>query len=199
MTLRIATILGRVRRKLISYNQSKIEDEDILDAGNEIQDDILLEADIERKFDIALVGEQEKYPLADESTFEILNTILSWTGAVQFVPNSEWNYYRTDTGNFPCWFTIFGQELHIAPIPTSAWVASDIPIIECWGRQKKTIVPIDENTDPELPDIFDNALVLGICKEFDEKYLDDYLDAREKAITAYNNKKLGIQPPECEW
>jgi hypothetical protein len=199
MTLRIGTILGRVRRKLKNLNQADIQDEDLLDSGNEVQDDIFLEADVERKFDLALVGEQEKYQLADESTFEILNIIVSWEGDTRFVPNSEWSKYRQATATYPYWLTIFGQELHISPLPTSAWVASDNPIMEFWGRQKKTIVPMDENTDPELPDIFDNAIVLGICKEYDEKYLDDYLDAREKAITAHNNKKLGIEPPECEW
>lgn len=199
MTHRVGTILGRVRRKLKELNQADIQDEDLLDSGNEVQDDIFLEGDIERKFDIALVGDQEKYPLANEATFEILNIIISWRGATKFVPNNEWNKYRKATGSYPYWLTIFGQELHIAPIPTSAWVSTDTPIMEFWGRQKKVIVPMDEQTDPELPDIFDNAIVLGICKEYDEKFLDDYLDAREKAITAYFNKKLGIQPPECEW
>jgi len=200
MTHRIGTILGRVRRKLQTMNQSlAVEDPDLLDAANEIQDEILLKADIERKFDIALVGDQETYPLADESTFELLNTIVSWEGCTEFVPNSELNQYRKATADYPYWLTIFGQELHIAPIPTGAWVASDNPIIQFWGRQKKTIVPIDEQTDPELPDIFDNALVEGICKQFDLVFLAAYIEARDEAITTYANKKLGIQPPTCEW
>jgi len=200
MNERVGTILGRVRRKLKTFKQDNLEDPDLLDAGNEIQDDIFNRADIERKFDIALVGGQESYDLADEETFEYLNLMLSWEGQWEFVPNSEWEKYKLVEGlEVPYYFTIFGRKLYIAPIPTASWVASDTPVIEVWGRQKKTLVPMDENTDPELPSIFDNAITLGICKEYDKVFLGEYLMVVEDTISTYNNKKLGILTPDADW
>lgn len=202
MTERIGTILGRVRRKLKVFHQGEnFEDPDLLDAGNEVQDKIFLEADIDRKFEIALEGDKETYDLADSETFEISTMIQSWNEATwEFVPSSEWDKYRdTDAYSYPHYFTIFGRELHVSPIPNAAWVSENSPIITVWGKQKKTIVPMDENTDPELPDIFDNAIVSGICVEFDLVYLGGYYESLNAAITTYNNGKQGIVNPDCEW
>lgn len=200
MTERIGMILGSVRRKLKKFNQEGMEDQDLLDAGNRIQDDIFLKADIDRKFDIALVGEQEAYDMADEDTFEISNKMNSWEEDMEFVPQSQWNTYRLVTGlSYPYYLTIFARQLYVAPIPTSAWVASDSPIITLWGKQKKTIVPMDENTDPELPTIFDNAIIAGICKEYESVFLGEYIMYLNDAKDTYNNPKLGMEPPDAQW
>jgi len=200
MTERIGSIIGSVRRKLKNYKQEGLEDQDLLDAGTRIQDDIFLKAEIDRKFDIALVGDQEAYDMADEDTFEIDNKMNSWEESMEFVARSEWETYRQVTGlSYPYYLTIFARHLYVAPIPTSAWVASDTPIITLWGKQKKTMVPMDENTDPELPTIFDNAIIAGICKEFELIFLGEYIMYLNDAKDTYNNSKLGILTPDAEW
>lgn len=200
MTERIGMILGSVRRKLKNYKQEGLEDPDLLDAGNRIQDDIFMKADIDRKFDIALVGGQEAYDMADEDTFEIDNKMNSWEEGMEFVPKIEWETYRLVTGmTYPYYLTIFARHLYVAPIPEAAWVASDSPIITLWGKQKKTIVPMDENTDPEVPTIFDNAIIAGICKEYESVFLGEYLMYLNDAKDTYNNSKLGILTPDAQW
>lgn len=199
MTDRVGEIIGRIRRKLKTYKQTSLEDPDILDALNEISDEIFMYADIETKITVTLVGDQEEYDFAAVEAFEVLNTMPSWEEGWQFVPNSEWEIYKQAEGSYPYYMTIFDQALHLAPIPTTDWVTEDAPTIEFWGHQKKRLTAITESVDPELPDIFDRALVFGVCKEYDERFMGDYLAAREEAITTYQNKKLGIQPPDPEW
>jgi len=204
MTDRMGLILGRVRRKLKTLNQNTVEDDELIDAGNEKQEEILQRADIETKFEVTLVGGQETYEIMDDNTFEIVTTILSWTPETEafyeWVPYAEWDKYRdNDSLSYPYYFSIFGQNLHVSPKPTAAWVASDTPTIEFSGRLKKPIEPMDEDTDPELPVIFDNALVLGIVSEFMPEVKPEYYAALDLAIETYNNKKLGIVTPDCDW
>ena len=194
MNSRNELLLSRVRLILSRVNQASVEDELLFDAATIVQDEMFIEASIERKFDIIIKPGKDKYSFADEHTLDINRIGLNWQGVFEVVENSQWNKYEEVTGPHPAYGTIFAQELHIVPLPT---LNNDI--ITIWGEQLKTINQVSENVPPELPQLFDTALLYGICAHYHADFTNKHLDLLAKAITRYENKLYTLPVPNADW
>ena len=194
MNKRNELLLSRARLILRKNNQKAIENDELFDIATIVQDDIFLSASIENSFQIIIKPGKDIYAIADESTLNINRININWEGRFELVENSEWNKYKNTTGAHPAFGTIFAQELHIVPKPT---LNNDI--ITIWGEQIKTITPISENVPPELPILFDNALLFGIISHLIVDYSPKYLDVLDKAIERYENKTYTLPVPDASW
>lgn len=193
MNDRINLLYYRVRRLLKQFNQNHLEDDEILDLANKVQDDIFINCSIEKTFRIVLKKGITNYDFADESALNIKRITPSWTGSLTRVAAIKWNDYKDVQCGLPTYFAFVGPEF------VTNNVLQDNLFVEFLAEQVKGIIPIDENTPPELPEIFDTALVYGILAELTPDAEVKYLDARNTAESRFNNVSNDILTPECEW
>lgn len=194
MNSRNQLILSRVRLALKRLNQAAEEDEVLYDYATEVQDDIFLKCDIEKPFEIILLQNVADYDFAAENKLNIKAIEPSWGGLFEKVSQADWHKYKDITGNRPCYYSIFDQRMYVAPVPK---LTTDKLIIK--ASQVKTIVPIDENVPPELPDIFDNVIVYGICKKYDQVFLGSFLEKLADAREKYDNPTEQLIVPDATW
>lgn len=195
MNSRNELILSRVRLRTKQANQNNLEDGDLLDIANEIQDEIFSEAKIKKEFQILLKLNQGKYDFAAENCLDISKVSNNWKGyQLTRVSNSVWDGYKDLGGSMPEYYTIFGQTLLVAPIPKI-----NNGIITFWGEQLKTIILMDDDVPPEIPELFDAALTYGIISRIIPDFEAKYVSLLRTAIERYENKSVSLLTPECEW
>ena len=186
--------MSRVRLALKRLNQTAEEDEVLMDYATEVQDDIFLKCDIEKSFEIILIQNVAEYDFAAENKLNIKAIEPSWGGLFEKVSQYEWKNYKDATGERPSWYSIFDNRMFVAPVPK---LTTDKLMIK--ASQVKTIVPIDDVVPPELPDIFDNVIVYGICKKYDQVFLGSFLEKLADAKEKYDNPTEQIIVPDATW
>lgn len=190
---RNALILSRVRQGLKQFNQNRLEDDEIYDLANQVQDDIFGTCDIPKEFKIILKKGQTDYDFTDESALSILKVTPSWSGTLERVKFIEWDNYKDIQTGLPVYYTILGQTLKISK------PMLDNLFISFAGYQLKTIVPMDDEIIPEIPTVFDNALVYGILAKLTADAEAMYITLRDKASSRFNNPNKNLIPNECSW
>lgn len=190
---RVLTLMYRVRRLLKQFNQNHLEDDEILDLANKVQDDIFLNHNIEKTFRILLKKNQTRYDFASEAALNIKRISPNWNGTLTRVAANKWDNYKDIQEGYPLYFTFEGTEF------VTNKVLQDNLYVEFLAEQVKGIVQIEENIPPELPEIFDTALVYGIIAELTPDAEAKYIDARITAANRLNAVSNDILTPECEW
>lgn len=164
-------------------------------AANRVQNEIFATGDIERSFEIILEKDVEIYDFIKQECLVIITILPSWeNGKITFRPNTKWAEYRDLTGAHPDSATIFGRRLYLSPIP----ISSDDKL-EIWGYQTKVNVKMDSDVGPELDETFDDALMWGICTQFNSSYLEKYQFELGRQLNNLNLKKQSIEDPEWTW
>lgn len=168
---------------------------DLFDAANVVQNEIFATGDIERSFEIILKKDKEAYDFIKEECLVIIKLLPGWSGGkIEWIPNTKWDEYRGLTGNHPVAATIFGRKLYLAPIPINS---NDT--IEIWGYQTKINVKMDKDVSPELDETFDDALMWGICTQFEPSFFEKYQMELGKQLNNLNLKKQDLADPEWTW
>lgn len=195
MNSRNELILSRVRLRTKQANQNDLEDGELLDIANEIQDEIFSEAKIKKEVNILLKLNKDKYDFAAESCLNISKVSNNWQGfPLKRVSNAVWDNFKDASGSMPYFYTIFGQLLYVAPTPKI-----NNGVLTFWGEQLKTINLMDEDVEPEIPELFDAALTYGIISRLIPDYEAKYVSLLRTAIERYENKSVSLLTPECEW
>lgn len=190
MLERNENIFSRVKKRVGSKTNL-----DLFDAANLVQNEIFASGDIERSFEIILIEGKEDYDFIDQECLIIIKVLPSWSGGkIYWQPNTKWDEYRGLTGNYPDAATIFGRKLYLSPIP----IASDDKL-EIWGYQTKLNEKMDKDNPPELSETFDDALMWGICSQFDASHIEKYHYELGRQLGNLNLKKQSLADPEWTW
>lgn len=195
MDQRVKDILSQVRLNLKEVDVSAIQDEEIYRKANKIQKELLSEFKcVEKDFRIDLLDGVEDYDFYDEQTLDIKSFHPSWEGTLERKRNQDWDALSS-TGSNPCWVTIFNNKLYFKPIPAS----NDNHVI-VWAYQTGLIYAMDADIPPETPDICDEAIILGVCKEYDrQNFIEDYMLERERLRKLFHRKDSLIRTKKSNW
>jgi len=175
---RVLEIVSQVRLNLKQIGVKNLQEDEIYRKGKKIVRDLLRELKpIEKEFIIVTVKDQEAYDFADEKTLHIKLLITSWTDYDLYIVDNNWFQGVTTTGaTYPKYMTIFNHKAYLRPFP-----ANDGDIITVWAYQTDAILNIDDNTPPETPEYLDEAIILGICSQYNKKeYQLDYEMEKER-------------------
>lgn len=182
---RSQNILGRIRLKLGTISQQKVQDETIYYLMQQAQQDIIRRTKcLEDSFEILTTKDLEDYDLSWDGILEIKEIFTSWDGNIDFVADNDFSKYRGSTGPYPRWATIFNRSLYLAPIP-----AADGDKITVWAYKSRSESEISADVDPEIPVELDEALYLGVMKEFDDGFIPKYEQALITAPTNIKQRK----------
>lgn len=164
-------ILTDIRRNLNQLSQQTLRDGQLFNDCNRIQKRIMFVTHcIERQFKIVLKPGKEDYDILNEKIIKINKWFTSWDYDILYKDNYEWEKYRQLSGTRPEYMTIFGGKIYFSPIPT---LSGDT--VSIWANQIGVITPMDNDTEPELQEICDEALVYGVCQLYDKaKFIDDF-------------------------
>jgi len=160
--------ITRVRKRLgAEYND--LQDEEIYDAGNLYQTQIMIETGgVEKDFTIHFKAGLDHYDILDESAFKLRRISPSWDGSIRLCNNpSEFEEYKNASSNYPVALTIYGDKMYFYPAP-----ASDGDSVLFWMLQREIITPMDDDTPPETPVRYDLALIYGTVAELAPELTD---------------------------
>ncbi len=162
---RVLDILSKVRLNLKQIDIENLQNEEIFRKGKRIVRDLLRELKpVEKEFIIVTVIDQEAYDFADEKTLDIILVKTSWTDYDLYIVDNNWFQGVTTSGaTYPKYMTIFNSKAYLRPFPASAG-----DIITVWAYQTDAILNIDNNTPPETPEYLDEAIILGICSQYNK-------------------------------
>jgi hypothetical protein len=179
---RSQNILGRIRLKLGQISPQKVQDEEIYYLMQQAQNAIIKRTKcLEASAEVVTVKDQENYLAPLDGIMEIKNVFTSWGGDVEFVANNDFDRYKGATGSYPAWATLFNKSLYLAPVPVT-----DGDKITIWAYKSKASTEINKDAEPEIPAELDEALYLGVMKEFDDSYIPKY---EQELMTAPVNIK----------
>lgn len=196
MDERVTDIVSEVRSRLSELHKQNIQNDEIYRKANKIQRELLRDLKcVEKDFRIDLKNGVEEYDFYDEQTLDIKQFTPSWDGKLERKRNQDWNDLSTTGSSYPLWVTIFRDQLYLRPIP-----ASDDLSVTVWAYQTNIINKMDDDIPPETPDICDDAIILGVCAEFDkQRYFDEYLMAKESLRKQFHRKDSLIRQRKSNW
>ena len=189
---RRASILGRVRRNLVSqgilpsFASDKINDGWIYDEMQQAQDDIYSRVKIEHSFVITLVEDQTDYPLQISSD-DVIDTIkefilpTTYNYDLTYVKPDKWNnVIQSELSGIgqPTYYTIFEKTLKLQEAPTSTDAGDEWTL---YVYLKRSLTDIDKDTDPEIDKMWDKGIEFYTTMQFlkggpRRDFLNDYED-----------------------
>ncbi len=163
-------IYGRIKRILENnyyYPADKINESEIYDEIQQSQIQIFSLVQPEKIFTVALMNNEDVYPLSQENTNrEIIKKIKSvitpvaWTLPFIFVSNASWDeLIKTEDSNSdgsqPRIGTIIAHSLYVFPKPNITYSGKELQFI-CILKCPET--SISTSVDPELNEVYDKDL-----------------------------------------
>jgi len=196
MDQRVSDIVSEVRNKLSEIHKQNIENDEIYRKANKIQRELLRDLKcVEKDFRIDLLDGVEEYDFYDEQTLDIKDFIPSWSGDLERKRNQDWKNITTTGSDYPLYVTIFNNLLYFRPIPSG----NDYSVT-VWAYQTNIINKMDEDIPPEVPEICDDTIILGVCKEFDrDRFFDEYLMEKESLRRQFHRKDSLIRQRKSNW
>lgn len=195
MDQRIHDIVSEIRSRLSEIHKQNIQNDEIYRKANKIQKELLSELKcVEKEFEVQLLTGVEDYDFYDEQTLDIKSFHPSWEGTLERKRNQDWDSLSS-TGSNPCWVTIFSNKLYFKPVPEN-----NDNTVKVWAYQTGLIYPMDDDIPPEVPDLCDDAIILGVCKEFNrENFIEDYMMERERLRRLFHRKDSIIKVKKSYW
>lgn len=170
MDSRVADIVSQIRLNLRQVDVSDIVNGDIYGKAKRVQGDIMLRTRcLEKSFILELTEDVDYVDFTDEKSLHIVKITPSWDCEFSVVPPIKFDDYKDDTDTSNVHITFFARKLWIRPIPTSSG-----DTITLWGYQTSPLLDVDDDTAPEIPEECDDALILGICAQYDPRFKADY-------------------------
>lgn len=175
---RTADILGRVLRNLRRFGitTSDVTDEEVYDELSQSQNRIISEVQPGKILTVTLVTDQDSYTLSTDSgsitryniaELKLLKFPSDWLYRFELIPNKEYveriNVNRDTTISQPVIGSVIDEKLKIFPSPTSSFNGDEL---EFWVSLKSSTQDIDENMEPELPNVWDKALEWDVTAQF---------------------------------
>lgn len=194
MDQRSADIISQVRLNLSEISDDLLKDGYIYRKADRVQRKLMRELKcVEKEFQIDFAIGVEEYDFIDEKTLDVKLVIPSWEGELIYKPNVEFVTLPTDGANYPVYWTIFDHKVYFRPYPAS------LDNVKIWIIQNDVIYQMDDDIPPETPKYCDDALILGICAEYDPKnWKAEYVEELETLRKNIHVKFIG-QPRERKY
>ena len=193
---RTSDIESQVRLNLAQIGVQNIQAGEIHRKAKRVVRDLIIDLKpIEREITITTVEDQESYDLEDEKALlpKVIET--SWDESMYFVDNTTYKTLSTTGNDYPVYMTFFNRQAHLRPIP-----GSDGDIITLWAYQTDALMDVGENTAPETPEYLDEAIILGICAQYNKKEFQlDYEMEKKKWRSAPHLKHVSSKQVKAQW
>lgn len=177
MTDRVNEIISQIRYNIGELSNA-VQKGELYNKINRVQSQIMLRTGcLERNFDIVLKKDVQSYDILPESVLVIDKLFTSWKSDLRYQTN--WAKYKDIAGQHPFYYTIYADKIYFAPIPVN-----DNEIVTVWGRQIGAVNKVDDETDPEIPSVCDEAIIAGVTA----MYNPDYINVYEQQIKLLNSK-----------
>lgn len=193
VNIRLRLIRSRINLKLKELNLEEVELYELDDKIQQALDEMIGELRPEAWLNIPLKIGQEKYPVS--------NCIIRKGIRTNF--NASFEMYEWETfellslSGLPTAGSINAGYLFVKPIPTADNLNLTLPV-----NLIKSTIPISDINAPELPEIFDSALIYKVLankfpkpNEFEADYYMNFRTAK----TNYYTKDTFQRVPECNW
>lgn len=196
MDARVNDIVTQVRENLNEIGIQNIKNLDIYRKGRRVEQDIINELKpIERSVEILTVADQEDYDFLDAASIDIKLFKTSWDEDIELKSNLKFQEISTTGYQYPQYATIFNRIISFRPIP-----ANDDDIITVWCYQTEPILNIEDNIAPEIPKYLDDALILGICAQYDfDKFGQRYEYEKMKYHGKIHKKHSNARVKDSNW
>lgn len=181
-------IVSQVRLNLNQLSTQELKDTHIYRKADRVQRKLMRELKcVEKEFQIDLISGVEDYDFIDEKTLDVKLIMPSWDGPLTYKPNVEFTEYPIDGTTRPIYWTIFDHKVYFRPYPT---ITDDY--VKLWIIQNDVIYPMDADIPPETPAYCDDAVILGICAEYDPKnWKAEYIEELETLRKNIHSKFIG--------
>jgi hypothetical protein len=175
---RNSSILTRVRLRLRQIGLNEIQDGEIWDAINYMQNDIVSRTKcLEKTYSLNMVSGSNSYYFPNSASVYIKRMTNATDNAntdtyeMNYVMPAKWitlvSNASTDANLTD--FTYFENKVSVYPTPVTS------SVVTCVGYQTCCSYEITSSVEePEIPSIYDNALVYGIISNFDPEFIPMY-------------------------
>lgn len=198
MNSRVADITSQVRLELGQIGVQDLQDGEIHRKMKRVIRDILRDIKpIEKKITITTVEDQEAYDISDEGVLLLKPGTIetSWELSLRYVDNISYHDYSTTGSDYPSYMTLMNNSVYLRPIPGNAG-----DTIDFWAYQTDSLVDIDEDTPPEIPEYLDEAIILGVCAQYNrDKFLMDYENEKSKWKAPVHQKVVSGKQTKTNW
>lgn len=195
---RTKDIQSQVRTNLEQIGVQNIQPKEIYRKMKRVIRDILRDVKpIEKKITITTVDGQEAYDISDEGALLLKPGTIqtSWELSLHYVDNISYNDYSTTGNDYPSYMTLMNRSVYLRPIP-----GNDGDTIDFWAYQTDSLVDIDEDTAPETPEYLDEAIILGVCAQYNrDKFLLDYENEKNKWKAPVHQKVVSGKQTKTNW
>lgn len=186
MDSRVADIVSQIRLNLKQVDVADIQNGDIYGKAKRVQGDIMLRTKcLEKEFILELQSGMEYVDFSDYKSLQIFRISPSWNCDLTVVSPLQFEEYKNDTDPSNVHIAFFNRRLYIRPIPTTSG-----NIIIVWGFQTNPLIDMDDDMPPEVPEECDDALILGICAQYDKSFKAEYeeeIDLLQRNVNIKHN------------
>ena len=195
---RTRDITSQVRANLEQISVKNVQDKEIYRKMKRVIRDILRDVKpIEKQITITTVEDQEAYDLSDEGILIIKpgTIVTSWDLALYYVDNISYYEKSTTGSDYPTYMTLINNEVLLRPIPGNSGDTIDFR-----AYQTDSLVDIDADTAPETPEYLDEAIILGVCAQYNrDRFLMDYENEKQKWISVTHQKVVSGKQTKTNW
>lgn len=184
---RIKDLVSQIRINLKQESTEQLGDKEIFRKLDRVQRKLMRELKcVEKEFQIDFIVNVEEYDFIDEKNLDIKVVIPSWEGELIYKPVTDFFNYATDGDTTPLYWTIFNHKVYFRPYPQA------LDNVKILALQTDVINKVDGDIPPETPEYCDEALILGVCAEYEpEKYKADFIYELESLRKNVHTKFIG--------